>query len=65
VAFVVKEDETLDPMNVSLLRSIAVVPGSDRLADLIEDKSPFKSSIVQSSRRKSAHEFEVFNSVEP
>jgi hypothetical protein len=33
---VVKKDETFDPMNVSLLGSIAILPRADRLANLVE-----------------------------
>jgi hypothetical protein len=32
-----KENEPLNPMNVRFLGSVTVVPGSDRLADLIEE----------------------------
>ena len=32
-----EEDETLDPMNVDLLCSVAIMPRADRLADLLQE----------------------------
>jgi hypothetical protein len=37
VTLTVKQDESLDPINVSLFRSRVVVAGSNRLAYLIEE----------------------------
>ena len=36
MSFVVEKDKPLDPMNVSFLRSVTVVPRSNRLADLVK-----------------------------
>lgn len=37
MAFVVKEDESLDPSDVGLLRHVTIVARANRLADLIEE----------------------------
>ena len=37
VPLVMKEDESLDPTDIGFLRHVAIMPGADRLADLVEE----------------------------
>ena len=46
-----EEDEAFDPADISLLGLIAVLPGTDRLADLVEEPG-FRRTRSRSLRRR-------------
>ena len=37
MTFVVKEDEPFDPVDICLFGSVAVMPGADRLSNLVKE----------------------------